>query len=398
MEQDAPKITPISTTDTKEKEPLPVSEAQETAEVADGPEAAAIAAKKRKKNKKKKKAAQLVLDLGAGDFVPTAEFKFDPVSEPIISATSAQPKAKAADSKDDKVDQAEKKKKQKKVKIAEPLTTTTAIEETKEEPKKEDVTEQPEKPKKKKSKKSKKESNATFNIDAPVFSPTFSPEAAKPANDKSEPSVQLPLPKASEPVADFGGYQNRHLSNPVQSPEDILKSEQETADAESKRVYSLQFMLSLRADNKQRPVNMALLDFPHKKRKTQFRQAPMSEIDKFNRNVGQIRILLNKLSEGNFDVIQEKLLKDFEYTPSLLYELMKIIFMKSTTEQSFMEIYVKLCVTLFKKFNDKENVEMNFRKLLLTRCEKQFYKMLKVEQEDRKSRRTSLDEGATAES
>jgi hypothetical protein len=71
---------------------------------------------------------------------------------------------------------------------------------------------------------------------------------------------------------------------------------------------------------------------------------------------------------------------------------MKIIFMKSTTEPSFMELYVRLCVTLFKKFNDKENVEMNFRKLLLTRCEKQFYKMLKVEQEDRRSRKTSLDE------
>jgi hypothetical protein len=139
---------------------------------------------------------------------------------------------------------------------------------------------------------------------------------------------------------------------------------------------------------------MALLDFPHKKRKAQFRQAPLSEIDKFNRNVGQIRILLNKLSDGNFQVIQDKLIKDFEYTPSLLYELMKIIFMKSTTEQSFMEIYVRLCVTLFKKFNDKENVEMNFRKLLLTRCEKQFYKMLKVEQEDRRSRRASLDETA----
>lgn len=118
----------------------------------------------------------------------------------------------------------------------------------------------------------------------------------------------------------------------------------------------------------------------------------MSEIDKFNRNVGQIRILLNKLSVANFDVIQEKLLKDFEYTPSLLYELMKIIFMKATTEQAFMELYVRLCVTLFKKFNDKENVEMNFRKLLLTRCEKQFYKMLKVEQEDRRSRRASMDD------
>ncbi len=103
--------------------------------------------------------------------------------------------------------------------------------------------------------------------------------------------------------------------------------------------------------------------------------------------------MLNKLSIGNYDVIEQKLLKEFEYTPSLLYELMKIIFMKSTTEQSFLEIYVRLCVTLFKKFNDKENAEMNFRKLLLTRCEKQFYKMLKREQEDRKSRRASLDEG-----
>lgn len=35
-----------------------------------------------------------------------------------------------------------------------------------------------------------------------------------------------------------------------------------------------------------------------------------------------------------------------------------------------MENYVKLCVAFFKRFNDKENAEMNFRKLLLTRCEK----------------------------
>ena len=124
---------------------------------------------------------------------------------------------------------------------------------------------------------------------------------------------------------------------------------------------------------------MALLDFPHKKRKTQFRQAPVSEIDKFNKSVGQIRQLLNKLSDGNYERIEQQLLNDFEYTPSLLYELMKIIFMKSTTEQSFLENYVKLCVTLFKKFNDKENAEMNFRKLLMSRCEKQFYKMLKHE-------------------
>jgi len=35
---------------------------------------------------------------------------------------------------------------------------------------------------------------------------------------------------------------------------------------------------------------------------------------------------------------------------------------------------------------------MNFRKLLLTRCEKQFYKLLEKEQTKRRSRRQSMEE------
>jgi hypothetical protein len=252
------------------------------------------------------------------------------------------------------------------------------------------------KKKKKKAKKNKEEGgpNASFNIDAPVFTPSAG-KTEEPPKDPAiinDPVIQLPKPANERKPIAFGGYKNPHKENPSDLEEKCIRTAQEAEKEEAKRVYSIEQMLSLRAENKSRPVSMALLDFPHKKRKHQFRQAPLSEIEKFSRNVGQIRILLNKLSEANFDVIQEKLLKDFEYTPSLLYELMKIIFMKSTTEQKFMELYVRLCVTLFKKFNDKENVEMNFRKLLLTRCEKQFYKMLKVEQEDRKSRRTSMDE------
>lgn len=100
--------------------------------------------------------------------------------------------------------------------------------------------------------------------------------------------------------------------------------------------------------------------------------------------------MLNKLAKENFETIKDKIFKDFEYTPSLLYELMKIIFMKATTESAYLEQYVKLCILLFKKFNDKDNVEMNFRKLLLTRCEKQFYKMLEKERGQRRSRRTSI--------
>jgi hypothetical protein len=165
---------------------------------------------------------------------------------------------------------------------------------------------------------------------------------------------------------------------------------------QAKKTYSIDFMMGLRDSNKTRPTSMAMLDFPHKKRLARFNKDfdgnhDKTEFEKFNRIVGDIRILLNKLSKSNFDTIQSKLLSDFEYTPSLLYELTKIIFVKSTTETHYLEFYVKLCIQLFKRFNDADNPEMNFRKLLLTRCEKQFNKMLVQQQAERRERRASME-------
>ena len=107
--------------------------------------------------------------------------------------------------------------------------------------------------------------------------------------------------------------------------------------------------------------------------------------------LGEIRILLNKLSANNFETIKDKLINNFSYTPSLLYELMKMIFIKSTGEHSYLDVYVRLCTILFKKFEDKENHEMNFKKLLVSKCQKQFFKMLNIERKERKVRRDSLD-------
>ena len=56
-----------------------------------------------------------------------------------------------------------------------------------------------------------------------------------------------------------------------------------------------------------------------------------------------------------------------------------------------MELYVRLCILLFRKYNDKENVEMNFKKLLLSKCQKQFLKLQAKEEEERKSRRASME-------
>ncbi len=124
---------------------------------------------------------------------------------------------------------------------------------------------------------------------------------------------------------------------------------------------------------------MSLLDFPHKKKRqiqaTAGGKAQMSEADKFNYTVRELRIMLNKLSKDNFDNVSKSILHDFSFTPSLLNELMKIIFMKATTENTYLELYVKLCILLFKKYNDKDNKEMNFKKLLLNKCQKQFYKL-----------------------
>ncbi len=141
---------------------------------------------------------------------------------------------------------------------------------------------------------------------------------------------------------------------------------------------------------KDRPANMALLDFPHKKKRN-LRDGRMNDSDKFNSTVRELRILLNKLSKDNFETVSKAILHDMSFSPSLLNELMKIIFMKATTEATYLEIYVRLCLQLFRKYNDKENKEMNFKKLLLMKCQKQFYKGQEHQEQERKSRRESMN-------
>jgi hypothetical protein len=63
--------------------------------------------------------------------------------------------------------------------------------------------------------------------------------------------------------------------------------------------------------------------------------------------------------------------------------------MKATTESTYLEVYVRLCLLLFRKYNDKENKEMNFKKLILTKCNKQFMKITQKIEEEKASRRAS---------
>ena len=126
-------------------------------------------------------------------------------------------------------------------------------------------------------------------------------------------------------------------------------SKKASEEKKAKITYTLEFMFSLKSANKQRPENMAELNFPYKKRGQNniFRKKVLNEKDKFNKTLGELRILLNKLSMSNFEVISTQLLAH-QYNPILLHELMKMIFIKSTGEHSYLNVYVKLCTLLFK--------------------------------------------------
>lgn len=119
---------------------------------------------------------------------------------------------------------------------------------------------------------------------------------------------------------------------------------------------------------------MISLDFPHKSKLFKkypaddfgsFRDNPESKFNQFNENVRKLREYLNKLTKSNYQKIKLSIATKFTFNAQLLKQLAKIIFLKATTEQNYIELYVNLCEELFKRFNDKENVEMNFKKLIL---------------------------------
>ena len=57
---------------------------------------------------------------------------------------------------------------------------------------------------------------------------------------------------------------------------------------------------------------MAILDLPKKQRGISFaRKKTLTDKDRFNKMVGEIRILLNKLSGTNFETIKDKLINNF---------------------------------------------------------------------------------------
>jgi hypothetical protein len=94
------------------------------------------------------------------------------------------------------------------------------------------------------------------------------------------------------------------------------------------------------------------------------------EADELEKKSREIRSILNKLSERNFEKLCAELTA-FEYSKELLASLTRFIFERATA-MNFAELYSKLCSSLRQSFKAK-GLSTAFRKSIVEKCRECFY-------------------------
>lgn len=89
----------------------------------------------------------------------------------------------------------------------------------------------------------------------------------------------------------------------------------------------------------------------------------------------ELREILNKISKENFDQHLSTILK-YEYNEELMDNFKNILYVKAITEKKYSDIYLRICLEMFKLYNRKthpNNPDMNFQSMILKRCKEEFY-------------------------
>lgn len=112
-----------------------------------------------------------------------------------------------------------------------------------------------------------------------------------------------------------------------------------------------------------------------------------------------VRGILNKLTPSKFDKLLAKIQSLDINTEERLYGVIKLFFEKAVDEPIFSSTYAKMCQSLSLKevaSTANPNETTNFRKLLLTRCQREFEKDSSALQDVEKKRK-ELDEAVNEE-
>ena len=127
--------------------------------------------------------------------------------------------------------------------------------------------------------------------------------------------------------------------------------------------YEAEYIRTFREKCHARPFHMKEVNLPLLKWKPPINEDAQVIIIK------EVRNILNKISKSNYKEMARKIVNDFQYTPTVLEELSKILFNKAVKEACYVEYYMELSDMLFKKF---KSAEMNFRKMFISRCQSLF--------------------------
>ena len=147
-------------------------------------------------------------------------------------------------------------------------------------------------------------------------------------------------------------------------------------EGETKKEYKIEFLLTFKNKWYKRPYHMNVIDVPILDKKSRISPyKPEPKVDP----VKEIRILLNKLAEQNFDKIYNQLIKDFEYTPELLESLATILFNMAIKEPEYVRLYIKLFDNLFSFFKPKEvekdnqkSKDLDLRRIIINKVQNLF--------------------------
>lgn len=101
-----------------------------------------------------------------------------------------------------------------------------------------------------------------------------------------------------------------------------------------------------------------------------FTEKVKKQADEQEKKSREIRCILNKLTEKNFEKLISEL-TNIEYNENLLGSLTNFIFERATA-MNFPDLYAKLCQALRQKFKDK-NLSTKFRKSIVEKCRECFY-------------------------
>ena len=86
----------------------------------------------------------------------------------------------------------------------------------------------------------------------------------------------------------------------------------------------------------------------------------------------QIKGILNKISESNFNELANDFIQLEIKTKDNLIALVDIIFKKAIVESKFNDVYAKLCYELASYYIEQEGDKIYFRELLLNKCQQMF--------------------------